>query len=735
MHRSDPSSNPSGTDPDAQTVTSVLERCACETRIEYKDGDGFFTPRLKGINSLELGRSKVVSNPVTILIEWGLLQVERLRHFVKRVSARLFPRRDRLWCDRVDSHLVGRVIFDGNRGQGAPIHNLHLEFWGRSWLGGWRKLGVATSDQDGAFRLPFDLRQARRLWLRRLYFEVHTTTRVYFDEDRPRLLYDLWSRQAVRQSDLIGMDYNLRTLPLDFWLYREDAVTPRACVNAKGDAPEHYSQGRVDALMAQIVPIELTKNKHLDQIELAPGTLTIPEIQRDYPLNLTTCIEKYLPGHTRGDEWFGARMMNGMNRGSFEPDAERPGHYWIRYFGKCWYDCNEIYALPDAEIRFTLKEDGLPRPEEIRLTGCLSILDRDPWQVRVYTPGDEPGWTYAKRAARVSGAFNTEVEEHFAGTHLNAEQFALACFRNLRLSPLAGLLMPHLKEAALINHAADRMLIGGYIQSATALTKLGLDQRTRDILGLQDWKGWAPRVPLSPAHVYPQAETLFWQVVGQFVDEFFDDYADGIRAHWYEAYRFSEDLVNHAVPVAFTGPGNTPPEGGKWSELAQRRFDYYCRQYGFDPTLERPLVDGQRRALSRITSARSFDEAAPEDWQNLKDACKYAIMIATFVHTWINEHQYDDLGEILYSCGGLRYGQKPEGIMAPESDRDIAPDLVRSTQMLWFTNMLSRTEYGFITRNEEGDVNPRFSRLLEAQRERFKALGVDVDAIESRTNI
>jgi hypothetical protein len=73
--------------------------------------------------------------------------------------------------------------------------------------------------------------------------------------------------------------------------------------------------------------------------------------------------------------------------------------------------------------------------------------------------------------------------------------------------------------------------------------------------------------------------------------------------------------------------------------------------------------------------------------------------------------------------------------MAPESDNDIAPDLTRSTQMIWFTNFLSRTEYGFITRNEERDVDPLFIRLLEQRREEFKALEVDIDSIESRTNI
>ena len=720
---------------DEHSIREIIDKCKGETRIEYEYGGGFFKPRLKGINHLEVGRSKIISSPLTIMLEWLLVQWIRLRGFFQRLSARLFPRRDKLWCNRVDSHLVGRTVFSGDRGDGAPIHHLHLEFWGRTWLGGWRKLSQGRTDKDGNFRLPFDLRQARRLWLRKLWFEIHTTTRVYFHENDPHFHFDLWKRQPVAKGDLIGMDYNLRTLRLDFWRYRENALTPRAKVNAEGNEPEHYAQGRVDALLAQILPIELTKIKHLEQIEFDPGSLTIPEIQKDYPLNLTTCIEKYLPGYTRGDDWFGERMMNGMNRGCFQPDPKRKGHYWIRYFGKCWYDANDVYALPEVAIRFTLKDNGLPKPEEIELTGRLSRHERDIWKKRSFTPADEPDWTYAKRVARVNGAFNTEVEEHFTGTHLNAEQFAVACYRNLKLNPVAALLMPHMKEVALINHTADKNLIGGYIPSATALTEAGLKQRCRDILGVQDWKGWKPMQPLSEAHTCARAETLFWDLVVKYVDDFFDRRADAIKEHWYEIHCFSEDLVNHAVPIAFTAPQDAPPKGKNWKALADRRFKYYCQQYGFDPKLDRPVIDGQTRAVSRITSAQSFGEADPGDWQNLKDACAYAIMIATYMHTWINEHQYDDLGEILYSCGGLRYGDKPEGIMAPESDYSIAPDLVRSTQMLFFTNFLSRTEYGFITVNEENDVNPYFGQLLEEHRAEFAELGVDVDWIESRTNI
>jgi hypothetical protein len=425
-----------------------------------------------------------------------------------------------------------------------------------------------------------------------------------------------------------------------------------------------------------------------------------------------------------------------MNRGYFERDPETPEHYWARYFGRCWYDANDIYALPDVEMCFKLKPNGLPLPVKIRLTGRLSKHDSDPFQERTFTPDDGDQWLHAKRVARVTGGFCTEVEEHFAGTHLNAEQFAIASYRNLKLNPVAALLLPHLKEVSLINHQADRVLIGdgeGYIPRATALTEKGLRQRTRDILGFQDWKGWEPMQPLSERHTYAHAEQLFWVVTGEYVDAFFHKRERLIKAYWHEIHCFSEDLVNHSVPVAFTSAQDTP--GHEWESLKNRRFAYYCGQYRFDPKLERPHIDGKTRAMSRITAASSFDKAAPEDWQNLKDACRYAIMNATFMHTWINEHQYDDIGEVLYSSLGLRYGDGPDGIMAPESDDRISPDLKISTGMLWFSNFLSRTEYGFITRDPVHDVNPLFAQLLEAKREAFKKLDVDIDAIECSTNI
>lgn len=725
---------------DEEPIRKIIAECEREARIRYLYNDGFFKPDLRGINYLEVGHSRIVSNPFTIFLEWLHVQFKWFRDALWNLDHRLFPRPSKIYTgddapSRTDSRLVGQIVFPfRDQADAVPIHHLRVEFWARTYGFQWRKLATGITNADGYFELPFYLRAARSVWVRSLQFEIHRPAHVYFRDNLPEPGYEIFQTIPVVKSDLTGMRYNLRTIPLPFWLYRTDTNMPRVVLPENGvGAPEVYATGREDAFVQQMIPVELTKAKHLEQIALAPGTLTHAEIQADYPANLTVLIEKRLPGYTRGDEWFGERMMNGMNRGYFQPDPDEPGHYWIKYFGVCNYDSNDVYALPNAEVKFALRDNGLPLPVEIHLTGPLNAFQKDPRQKRVIKSTDGPDWLHAKRVVRVNGAFCTEVDEHFTGTHLNIEQYAIAAYRNLRLNPVAFLLLPHLKEVTLINHAADKSLIQEYIPSATAMTHAGLLRRAQDLLGVQDWRGWKPMAILSPAHTSAQAENLFWDVVTEYVDKFVAENEDGIRRQWLEIYRFSQDLIGHAVPVFGSAAASDNPD----DDLARthERLEYYSGQYSFDPELPRERICGVLRTVSPITHSATFEEAAPGDWQNLKDVCRYAIMMATYMHTWINEHQYDDLGEVMYSCGGLRFGEQETGILAPESDLSIAPDLTRSTQMLWFTNFLSRTEYGFITRNEEGDVNPLFICLLTEKKDAFQQLKVDINAIESRTNI
>ncbi|NBB88189.1 MAG: hypothetical protein GVX96_00175 [Bacteroidetes bacterium] len=711
----------------------VCKECKKETQIEYKYGDGFFKPRLKGINHLEVGYSKIISNPITIIVEFFYWLYERVLDRWEHFLSWLFPRRTRLHQKQLDSYLTGQIVHPGGRGDGAAIHNVKVEFWARTYWGKWRKLGLVFSDEKGKFHLPFTLRKARNWQLARLYCEFHEVFEVGYDGEEPFTKYRLYKRLRVKKSDLIGMGYDFNRVPLHLWEYRKDSLTPRTYFpeNPK-EAPEVYSRGRENALIQQIIPIELTKQKHLFQIKEEPGVLTREKIQEDYPENLTVCIEKKMPGYTRSDEWFGERMMNGMNKATFVTDPSDPVYSHVKIFGRCHYDHNQQYALPNVDIRFMMREGSAPLPVEITLTGPLNSYDRNPWQKHQFTPSDGDKWMQAKRVARTVGAVSAEAEDHFAGTHVNTEQYTIAANRNLRINPVAYLLIPHLKEVALINHAADKTIIEGYLPTATALTAKGIRERVYDSLGFHNWKGWKPMKIETSAHRFARAENLFWDLTGQFVDYFFEKYEADIKKHWYEIYAMSRDLVNHSVPV-FMSKWDPEKMSREEVKLMQERMKYGCLHYHFDPKYSTEVVNDELKALSPITLTKRFQK--DEDFENLREMCRYVIMTATFSHTWINEHQYDDLGDIMYNCGGLRFGNKERGVMAPESDLSIAPDLTRSTQMLWFTNLLSRTEYGFITENEEKDIHPYFIELLKKHKSDFEQMDVNVEAIESRTNI
>jgi len=73
--------------------------------------------------------------------------------------------------------------------------------------------------------------------------------------------------------------------------------------------------------------------------------------------------------------------------------------------------------------------------------------------------------------------------------------------------------------------------------------------------------------------------------------------------------------------------------------------------------------------------------------------------------------------------------------LGDEKDDSIAPDLTIATQMMWWSNMLSKTGYGYIMKNEQGDINPLLIQKLKAKEAEFNALGVDIYNIQSETNI
>ena len=724
---------PGATEEDIEKVYLEAHK---KTKIIYPKKTNLFSPKLKNLNYVKANRSHIVNNFFVRIADFFLGIWNGLLHAIKRFIIKLYPKKDIIYGTAKDAYITGKLTFAKKGDFADPIHHMPVTLWARTWLGGWRKFAEGETDKYGVFKLYFDFLESRKFRYRRFYFQIYQTAHIFYHQDskQVRPQNEVFESIKIKKSEFTGMGYNLHNIQLFYWEYRDEVPFPRVVIKDHDeDAPEYYSEGRNTAIEAQFIPVEITKDEHLAQIALNPDMLSIPQIQEDYPINLTVAMEKELPYSTRCDYWFGRRMMNGMNCATFQEDPVEKGTYWVKYFGSCNYAINNEFAFPTAEAQFKLAENGLPVPLKIKITGPTNSYNKDPFQEKIFTPNDGDKWEQAKRVMRVSGGLSTELDDHFAGTHLNTEQYAIAVRRNLRRSPIAELLLPHVKEVALVNHSADTILIGpGYIPKASALTAEGIVERAKDMLGVLDWKNWEPMKPISEAHTYAKAENLFWEVVDEFVTRFFNEYEDQIVKEWYEIYCFSNTLVEKSVPLFHSNiDKNQLTE--KELKRHEERVAYYHDRYRLDVSLKREEIDGITKCISPIT--KNPDHPDEGDLDNLKSACKYIIMMATFMHAWVNEHQYEDIGEILYSSLGLRFSDSEDGIFQPEDHYAIAPDLTRATQMMWFSNLLSRTEYGFITRNEEDDIHPDFIQILEGKRKEFEALNVEIDNIESRTNI
>jgi hypothetical protein len=726
---------------DNERIQEVCRECIEKTKVCHGPERNIFHPRLKNLNRVEVHRSRTHRG---ILQRIGLFCVELYEHsknLYNRLNRIIFPRRSKIFGEPSPHHKITGHLTFGTRKEEAdsPVFNMHMELWARTIWGGYRKLSEGKSDRNGWFTLPYDLHYVHRFYIAKIWAAAYQTGHEHFHKDgshHPE--FTEFKRVKIIKGDLVGINYSCGQVQLSYWEYRKDTPLPRVVIKDHDkDAPDDYSPGYNEALEKQFVPIELTKLKHIEMIRLNQG-LTYEQIVEDYPENLTVCMEKKVPGITRGDDWFGRRMMNGMYACDFDRDPKNPELYWVHHHWGSYEKTYHHYAMPNVDMWFRLKEDGLPMPVKITLTGPLTAQEKDLKQKRTFTPEDGEKWQAAKRICRVSAGLYAELAHHFAGTHVNTEQYAIACFRNLRLNPVSGLLKSFLRSVVLVNHTADRILIGkGYITSACALTPKGIDQVVYNVMGTLDWKGYRPMQPISEAHTYAKAGNLYWDVVYNFVSDYIDHphHRQRILNHWFEIYCFSEDLVNHSVPAFLCHYLQNALLDSNGKMKRDGSVDWYQQQHRMDLNDERTVVDGIPRAVSRITEKTDGHMVTEEDLNQLKQACTYMIYQATFGHTWSNSKQYDDIGEVLYCSLGVRFGNGPDGVMGPESDHSIAPDLTRSTQMMWWSNMLSRTGYGFIMADEDEDVPPQLRENLEKHRQAFADLDLDIDIIQSRTNI
>lgn len=621
----------------------------------------------------------------------------------------------------------GRIVFEFNAKDGSPIpiHNLYVELWDRDTTNPDDFLGQTVTDRNGNFEIWYDPRDAGLNDLPDLDLRIYEL-RHKFDKNgnivnRRKLIFTITGDDNVTSQ---SYDFGLCRIPL--WEYDPNTLTPRVLISDEGNSPESYGPGRSLVMVKVLSGIELKKRRHVLESKLGDSFISLERIQNDYPKNLTRILEEKEPGSTRSDEFFGDMMLNGMASAVMDKDPQNPNRLWVHYHWNS-YEQDGVYAMPNIDIYLKPKSDSVV-PVEI-VIGLREKGETAPnasLTKHTVTPKDGAKWEQAKRIARVSATLAAELSNHLAQTHLNGEQYAIAARRNLRLNPVRQLLFPHVKEVSLINHSANTLLLGesGFITKATGFTEKSIGEYIQQVVATLDWKGWRPRRKICPAHKFAEASQLYWDVLGEYINWFFETYEEGIKEHWYEIKCFSDTLVNRSTDFFLCSylRGHVEP-----IETEDYWFDWNERMKLSIPRTE---INGVKKSVSVITDS---DVADAEGIENIKQVCRYVIHHTTFMHWWSNSKQYDEGGELKFNTLGLRYGDK--GIFTEESDETVLPPPEDATMQLWISYMLSNTNFGFILKNEEKDIHPRLIEILKQYQQDFATLGVDISKIPSRTNI
>ena len=635
-----------------------------------------------------------------------LERIYRLRDFIsEHLENKAISRRK---GRHLTHRAYGKLVFQESpyEDKEIPIHNMEVELWDRHLGLTDCFLARGMTDQEGKFELWYD---PNDLEDNSIDLDLRVIDTSYYYGRTGQVMRRRKTFDVIKgDDDIETKSYDFGTCAVPYWEYGEGAL-PRVETKHEllGGLPQDFTEGRKVIGYKVLAPITRA------QFRCTYENLDVAQIQEEYPRNKTLKMEMKQPGSTRSKEYLIDRVLNGFNMCLFRKDKQ--GRYFVD-FSYDGMELDDVHFARNTRAYFSLTEGKSGANDELKIDGIevsrpLGPEDTNRTEESVlYTPEeDAERFKKVMRLFRVNYTAFGQVTAHLVPGHFNTEQYAVAGYRNLRKSPIANLLLPHLKGVIIINKQAATGLLGeeGFVIQGSAFTWDCAQKVVVNTMGHLDWAGFKPRTPFCGGHRYAYIAGLYWESLREYLDWYFTTYQKDIEANWFEIQAFSRELVEHSVPY------QKPLD------------DWVCFNEINDNDEFRQEINGMAKAVSAITTSPTPN---PRDMENLKQCCAYVIYHATFYHGWANDEQYDDGGEVMYATMGLT-GDIING------DDDIAITPYEANTQLFFANFLTRIKYGYVVKNEDSDIHPRFANILKSKKDEFLKHRFHPSFIRSRINI
>eukprot|EP01064_Diplonema_japonicum_P012597 TRINITY_DN1_c0_g1_i3.p1 TRINITY_DN1_c0_g1~~TRINITY_DN1_c0_g1_i3.p1 ORF type:complete len:608 (+),score=232.26 TRINITY_DN1_c0_g1_i3:55-1878(+) len=587
----------------------------------------------------------------------------------------------------------GRLIFskEMNGGKIKPLHNMYVRLLDDDGIFSspdpMTKDGVYT-DMDGKFSFTYDPAKAGAFDRPDLKIQVLQKEPKYNKNGdlEPREVEVKGYEPEVHNNVTLDQ-FDFGDIEVKYWEYKPQGISYTPRLHIDKEEGYHLMQDQHKAWEK-----EYSKRKFR-----SVGKAFFPPVCKMKQKSLDN------PGHARCDTAFVDLALNGFNPCLFKKHKDGRLYIDFKYDG---IELDGDYWGPNCSAFFNYNEDtGDLKVESIEITNRIGAWVRGAnaclGKPVVYKPTDGDNWDKAKRVWRMNYFLFGEVVTHLGGTHLNIEQYVVPMMRNVRRNPIFNLLFPHTYGTVSINEGADNLLTGGMalVPLGSALSKLSVATAAKASFGAMNWADWSPRKQMNENHYFAKLQQEFWDICTKHVDKYFDEHEAEIIEFWEEIKLMSDELVAKANPY-----------GAQGDEV------WFCDREINKPTSKHPDNGNYKVAVSPITkNAKITPKNKKRNFANLKQMCRYILLLTTFKHSWVNDAQYDIGGWPEFASLGMRFD-----IFDPaHENKDPVAFSIKHLQTT-ITWLLRNTKWGYITKDEARDMHPELLKLLNEKKDVFE---------------